>query len=150
MSRRAFTIIEVIVVIGITALLAGLSLPISGSFLSRNELSSESVKITDSLRRARTQSMYGAQDSVWGVHFTSSDYTIFRGSSYNPADSYNNTTSLPGVLSISAITINGGGSDIIFDRVSGTTSTFGTTTISNDASEIRTIVVNSAGTINLQ
>lgn len=150
MSQKAFTIIEVVIVVGIIAILAGLSGPAANIFLSRNEVNTEALKITDALRRARAQSMYAVQDSVWGVHFTSTDYTVFRGSSYNPADVYNDTFILPGILTISTITINGSGSDIIFDRIAGTTSTFGTTTVQNDAAESRTIVVNSGGTINLQ
>lgn len=150
MRRNAFTVIEVLIAIGIITVLAGLSIPTANTFLSRNELNTEALKITDALRRAKVQSMFGAEDSAWGVHFTSADYTVFRGSTYNPADSFNSTVTLPGVLTISGITINGGGSDVIFDRVFGTTSTFGTTTIQNDAAEIRIIVINPAGTINLQ
>lgn len=136
--------------VGIITILAGISIPVSNIFISRNELGSEALKITDALRRARAQSMYAVEDSAWGVHFTSADYTIFRGSAYSPSDAFNNTFTLPGILTISGITINGGGSDIIFNRITGTSSTFGTTTIQNDSSESRTIVVNSGGAINLQ
>ena len=150
MRNKGFTIIEIMIVVGIITILAGLSVPLSNSFLSRNELNSEALKITDALRSARAQAMFASEDSVWGVHFTSSSYIIFKGLTYNPADAYNNTFNLPGILTIGEITINGGGSDIIFDRIAGTTSTFGTTTIQNDASGSRTITVNRGGTINLQ
>ena len=149
-ANSGFTLIEIIIAVGIIAVLAGLSAPAANIFLSRNELHTEALKITDALRRARSQSMSALEDSVWGVHFTSANYTVFKGSSYNPADAYNDTFTLPGILTISAIMINGGGSDIIFDRINGITSTFGTTTIQNDASESRIIVVNQGGTINLQ
>ncbi len=150
MQRKAFTVIEVLMAIGIIVVLAGLSVPTADIFLSRNELHTEALKMTDALRRARNQAMSGQEDSAWGVHFTAGDYTVFKGASYNPSDSYNETFNLPGILSISAITINGGGSEIIFDRIAGTTSTFGTTTIQTDTSESQTIVVNSGGVINLQ
>lgn len=150
MHRKAFTVIEVLIAIGIIAVLAAISVPTANVFLSRTELNSEALKITDSLRRARSQAMSGREDSAWGVHFTSSNYTVFRGSSYNPSEAFNETFTLPGILTLSAITINGGGSDIIFNRVTGSTSTFGTTTIQSDSSDSRTIVVNSEGTINLQ
>lgn len=150
MRRSAFTIIEIMIVVGIITILAGISIPVSNIFISRNELGSEALKITDALRRARAQSMYAVEDSAWGVHFTSADYTIFRGSSYNASDAFNDTFTLPGILNISGITITGGGSDIIFDRITGVTSTFGTTTIQGDSSESRTIVVNPGGTANLQ
>lgn len=149
-SDIGFTLIEVIITAGIIAVLAGLAIPVSNVFLSRNELNSEALKIVDALRRARIQSMSAAEDSIWGVHFTSADYTVFRGPSYNPAEAFNDTFSLPGILTVSGITINGGGNDIIFDRITGNTSTFGTTTIQNDALQNRTIIVNQAGTINLQ
>lgn len=145
-----FTLIEVMITVGIITVLAGLSGPMANIFLSRNELHTEAFKMTDALRRAKAQSMYAVEDSVWGVRFTASDYTVFRGPVYNPADAFNDTFTLPGILTISGIIINGGGNDIIFDRITGTTSTFGTTTIQTDDFQSRTIIINQGGTINLQ
>lgn len=145
-----FTLIEVMLSIGIIALLAGISIPSANLFLSRNEVGVESVKIADSLRRARGQAMAGQEDSAWGVHFTATQYTVFKGASYSSSDPLNDYSDMPGVLTLGAITINGGGSNIIFNRIKGDTSTYGTTTVQNDAGDSKTIVVNQEGTINIQ
>jgi len=145
-----FTIIEVVIAIAIVGVMASLSVAYFNSFLARNELQNESLKIVDSLRRARSQSMARQEDSQWGVHFESNKYVLFKGSVYSAVDSYNEEITLPDVLTISAITFNGGGSEVVFSKITGETLNFGTTTIQNDLGESKNILINSYGTIESQ
>ena len=90
------------------------------------------------------------EDSQWGVHFESNKYVLFKGSVYSAVDSYNEEITLPDVLTISAITFNGGGSEVVFSKITGETLNFGTTTIQNDLGESKNILINSYGTIESQ
>ena len=149
-AKEGFTIIEVMIAIAIIGVLSSLSVAYFNSFLSRNELKNESLKITDMLRRARGQAMAGQEDSAWGVHFETSKYVLFKGSSYSASDDFNEEISLPAVLTISTINLNGGGSEVIFSKIRGETSQFGTTTIQNDIGESKNVVINSAGNVELR
>jgi len=144
-SDNGFTVIEILLVIAIIGVMAGLSAPYLGSFLARNELRNESLKIVDSLRRARNQTMAGVEDKIWGVHFESGKYVVFAGSSYSAADPLNDAVDLPAVLTFSVINFTGGGNDVVFSQPYGETLNYGTTTIQNDSGDSRTIVINQAG-----
>ncbi len=148
--KHGFTVIEVLIAIAIVGVLSSLSVAYFNSFLARNELKNESLKIVDMLRRARGQAMAGQDDSQWGVHFETGKYVLFRGSSYSAGDSFNEEITLPAVLTISAITLNGSGSEVIFSKIRGETSQYGTTTISNDINESKNIVINSVGNIEIR
>ena len=149
-SHAGFTVIEILITVAIIGVLSALVIPYFNSFLTRNELKNESLKMVDMLRRARGQAMSGQDDSQWGVHFESGKYVLFRGTSYSVSDSFNEEISLPAVLTISTINLNGGGSNAVFSKIRGETSQFGTTTISNDISETKNIVINSAGMIEVR
>ncbi|MBI4992268.1 MAG: prepilin-type N-terminal cleavage/methylation domain-containing protein [Candidatus Harrisonbacteria bacterium] len=149
-KQNGFTVVEVLIAIAVVSVLASLSVAYFNSFLARNELQNESLKVVDSLRRARGQSMARQEDSQWGVHFESNKYVLFKGSSYSAADSYNEEITLPDVLTISTINLNGGGSDVVFNKITGETLNFGTTTIQNDLNESKNIVINSYGTIEIR
>ena len=146
-SRGGFTIIEVLIAIAIIGVLSAMVIPYYNSFLARNELKNEALKMVDMLRRARGQAMSGQDDLQWGVHFESGKYVLIRGTSYGVSDPFNEEISLPAVLTISTINLNGGGSNVVFSKIRGETSQFGTTTIQNDINESKNIVISQQGVI---
>jgi prepilin-type N-terminal cleavage/methylation domain-containing protein len=149
-ANDGFTIIEVLIAIAIIGVLASLTIAYFNSFLSRNELKNESIKIVDALRRARGQSMAGQSDSQWGVHFESNKYVLFQGNTFTANDSFNEETTLAEVLTISSINLNGGGSNVVFSKINGETTQFGTTTIQNDIGETKNIVINAYGNVEIR
>ncbi len=149
-SENGFTLVEAIIAIAIIGVLSGLSVPYFNSFLARNELKNESLKVVDALRTARIRAITGHSDSAWGVHFESNKYVVFKGNAYNASDPFNSETVFPAVLSFATTTLNGGGSDVIFNKISGETSQYGTTTIQNDINESNDIVINRIGMIEMR
>lgn len=79
------TAIELIVVIGLIALLAGLTLPFAGSFGQRNDAFSAASGVIHALRRAQFRSVLSEGGSNVWVRFvagTGTDYVVFAGASY--------------------------------------------------------------------
>lgn len=127
---KGFTLIEMITVVAILAILGTVGMLSFTGFQRDPDLTVSTEKIVGTLREAQTRSMAGEQTSTWGVHFdttvpAASFFSFFHGASYGSA-----TTTMPTYLSFnlrfSNITINGGGADILFNRLTGSTSQYGT------------------------
>lgn len=148
MTNRGFTLLELLVVIGILAVLTIFTVPFLGSSIGRNELKSTTWEMVDALRQAQSKSMAGKSDNVWSVHFESKKFVLFKGAVYNVVDPDNDVHDLPNVLSITAISLNGAGTDMTFDARKGSTSQFGIITMQDDNSqETKIITVTAVGKI---
>ena len=119
-TNRGFTLIEVIVAVGIFATLAGLStVSLIGSQHTASLDATLLTLVTD-LRQQQLKSMTGDTEgrgvnSSYGIHFDTNDYVLFHGS-YNAADTSNFKVNLNGSLNF----LSPG--EIIFNKGSGSLS----------------------------
>lgn len=146
-ARTGFTIVEIIAVIAITVLLMGI---VAVSFRSLNERSVLDGAVNESLSAladARSSTLASIGGSQYGVHFETNSVTIFTGASYVPGAAANRTTTLSPLVEISGITLAGGGSDVIFERLTGATTQSGTITLrlTGDVSQTRVIRIEPSG-----
>jgi len=147
--RKGFTMLELIIVIAIVALLTSGMTATYSAFLVRNEVSTTGWKMVDAFNRARVYAMMGRLDKEWGVHFETSKFVLFEGSSYNAADPTNQLFPILSGYQFTNINLNGGGSNVIFNKISGETDEYGSVDIvSLDGSSSETIDVNKVGRIN--
>lgn len=147
--RSGFTLIELILVTAVFVIIISASVPVLASYLSRNQTQTQGWKLTDTLNRARIQSLTGRGNQDWGVHFDVTQYVLFQGSIYSALDSDNENHTLPSSIIINTVSLNGGGNDIIFNLREGDTDEYGSITIKNtSSSQIKTIEVNEVGRIN--
>jgi prepilin-type N-terminal cleavage/methylation domain-containing protein len=80
-NSPAFTLLELMIVIGILVILTTLTLPYGVNFYNARALDEETANVASILERARTHAISGKEDSDWGVQFVSTNqYTIFKGS----------------------------------------------------------------------
>ncbi len=144
--EQGFTLLELVIVIAIMTLAAGIIIWSLAAFQSRQTAANAAAEIISALTLARAQTLNGLADQVHGIHFTANNFTAFVGSSFNNNDSNNKTTSFNGVtLNLNLV---GGGSDIIFDRLTGGTSDTGVITV-NSGNVVKTITILSSGLITL-
>lgn len=138
MNRRGFTIIELLVVLAIISLIAGLTLSSLTTFRSRRAVKNAAAEIVSALTLARSRTLNGLNDTVHGVYFATSSLVIFSGGIFNPNDPSNQAINLiPAGLAISLTN----GQSVIFNRRSGVTNNVGTITITNgQASQVVTIL----------
>jgi type II secretory pathway pseudopilin PulG len=157
------TAIELLIVIGIIAMLAAaVALPLATMQTSAG-ISSSVDAIVDGLRRAQLQAASGyaagavaAPGVTWGVHFSdttacalpASTFQIYGGATF--ASSTNTVlVTLPGSAKITALNL-GGGCDVGFNRFIGTTSASGTVTISKPSGQTKTVSISSYGRVSRQ
>lgn len=144
---RGFSLIEVVVVVAIALLLSGLALASFRQFGHRLDVGATAQKIVVTLDDARNRTLGSRADSRWGVHFAADSYTLFPGSTYTAGSSSNEVHALPAGLTIDAINLAGGGSDVVFDSLTGNTSLTGTVrlALTETPANNQTITITAAG-----
>ena len=146
--RKAFTLIEAIIVISILLLLAGLSSLSLVNFGKGSTLQSGQGLVLGVLRQAQSRSAADIGDKPWGVHFESARAVLFQdsGSGYNSSDPNNQVKIMPTGV---GITYNfGGPSDILFEKGLVTTLNGGTITLTATTGNTTSqITVNTEGRI---
>ena len=84
---KGFSLIELLLVIGMMMILGGMGLSVSGMFVSRRALSSGVDAVISSVSTARINSMSHKGGHVWGVRSRGSSVVVFMGSNYSNRDS---------------------------------------------------------------
>ena len=145
--QKGMTLLEILIVISIGAFLITTSFSSFFSLSKREVLRGEAFQVLSVITRARSQTLASKNDTQYGVHLATSSITMFSGSAYVANNSGNIVIKLNSAVSIATTTLSGSGSDIIFNRLSGTTSQYGTTTISlvKDTAQYKMIVIYSTG-----
>jgi len=147
---RGFTLIEILIALTIVGILF---VGMAGAFMQFNRgnvLEREVRTVVSILDDARGRTLFSENDLQYGVHFESGQIVLFGGQTYSAIDPSNEAESLRGVT-ISSITLTGGASDVVFDRLTGATSVSGTTTVqlSSDTSQTKDIVILPGGIIEI-
>ena len=124
-KEKGFTLLELLIVIGIITLIGTITASAFFSFRARSDITSEVEKIVDILRLARSNTIGSKEASNYGVHFATSSYILFSGLNYDPADPENEEFNVSNSAEIYFVSFSGGGSDVVFNRIAGDTSNFG-------------------------
>jgi len=140
--NRGFTLIEILVVIGIFAIIFSFSLFVSFDFYRSYALRTEKNAIISILQKARSQSLNNIDQAKHGVHFSANplQYVIFEGNAYNPIDT-NNVIVNPSY----GVSVAGTPFDVQFEQLSGA-SADKTITVS-DGIKSYDVTINSEGRI---
>ncbi|TAL49355.1 hypothetical protein EPN83_01235 [Patescibacteria group bacterium] len=145
--RAGFTVAELVVIIGIMALVLTLTYASFANLGKREVLDKEALQVVSILNEARSLTLASEGASQYGVHFETAQVVLFRGFSYSSTDPQNKTVPLHDRVVISAINLTGGGSEVVFERLTGTTGESGTTTLSlkSDAGQTKSVVIFATG-----
>ena len=135
----------------------GLSLllivPLAGIFRrarANAAITSGATQTLSVINAARVNTLASKFDTAWGVHLATSSIVLFRGVAYATSSLDNEVFKLDRLVNISGFSLASGGSDIIFNRLTGTTANYGNIilhTISSVASSTRVLTIKNTGTI---
>lgn len=81
--QSGFSLIEVLLVVGISSLLVFSTLPLGMRFFGMEHNEETAFQLFSTLTRARQFAWNGKEGSAWGVKFFSNHYVLFRGDSYD-------------------------------------------------------------------
>jgi len=146
--KKAFTFIEIMIVIALMTLMLGLSLLYSQTSIVRSDLNSQRSGLISQLRLAQSNAMSGKKGASYGVHIKSDSYTTFTGSSYVADGTGNFIYNLPSTIQLTNLSLNGSGSNVIFTSPKGETSEYGSIDIySEQIQKTSTITINQFGVV---
>lgn len=141
---RAFTLLEILIVIGIIGVLASLTLPWGMDFYKSQQLASESQAILQVLRRAQSRAMFQESDSGFGVYFSGNRYVLFKGSSFAGRDSQ-----FDEIFDLPAVVVPAGLAEVVFSKMEGKPSVTGDIILTSGSAR-RIININGVGRINYE
>jgi prepilin-type N-terminal cleavage/methylation domain-containing protein len=149
-ARTGFTLLEIIIVIALSAVLSTIGIASLRSFQRYAEIDAAANQIVAVLREARDRAVADSTSTGYGVHFESGRYVRFTGSVYSATSTVNIVYSLPPALELYSINL-GGDSDVIFSPLNGAPDAAGSASIRviEDQSQSRVIQVFSTGAIGI-
>lgn len=128
-ASKGFSLVEMITVITILAILAVSSVSFLIGYQRDADVTATVDGVLATLRYAQSRSITAEGSTTWGVHFDTSGsphfYAMFLGPNYGGATDITQTALIHNAR-FSNITINGGGNDVVFSRLTGATSLYGT------------------------
>lgn len=148
-EQSGFTFIELLMVIGITIIIAGLSIPIYGNLQISSQLNENMSQAVQIVRTARERSVARVNNAAHGVYFDinagDDKIILYQGASYAARDtSYDRPFTLESPLSLSTTLT---GDEVNFSKGLGMPDNAGTVTLTHDTSGSRVIDINSFGKV---
>ncbi len=149
--KSGFTFLEVIISLAIMAVLATVILSTLINFRKSQAIEKDAELVVQLINQAHNQTLSSKNSSVYGVHFETTQITLFTGASYNVSDPNNQSFILNGTDTIVTITLASGGTDVVFKRLSGETSQNGTITLSSPSiGKTKTVTIYKTGLVESQ
>ena len=145
-NSKGFTIVELLIVIGIFIIIAALSFPLYNNWLPRTVLSSVQAELLQSIREVQAFSWGGKEQSRYGLYFDSvnNSYLAYQGDDYASRNAdYDRLVNLENNISL---VLDWGGIELNFATSTGAPSATGTISIINVANnESKIIIINQFG-----
>lgn len=150
-NTRGVTFLELIIAVGILGLLLAVITPSFLNFRRNSILNTETQEVITIINKARLSAMSSKGDMKYGVHLESGKIVLFPGTIYTGGASGNEEHILNSALTFSVITVNGGGANVVFEKITGATSQNATTTLLVTGSTASTtIVIHPTGIASMQ
>lgn len=147
MLNRGFTLIEILVVIGILTVIIAFGMTINLSAFTSGTLQSEESKIVSILQRARSHAMANMFASSFTVCYVSSNYVISHDGICDGSGTDEIIPANTNIATTSNFSTNFDASHaVVFNQLDGTT--IGVTINVKDSVKTLPITINNEGTIN--
>jgi prepilin-type N-terminal cleavage/methylation domain-containing protein len=150
-GKAGYSLMEIIVVLGILGVIAAFSLFASVDMFRSYLFRGERDIFISNFQKVRSRAMNNiclggvcTDGKPHGVHIEADSYTLFQGAAYNPSDSINEQFEINDNAMITGSTIP---LDIVFSQLSGDATPEGSVTIADDAGHSSTVTINAEGRI---
>lgn len=147
--NKGFSLLELLITILILGIILTIVMTSLSGTNSNQALLKSTTEVLSVLDEARSMTLSAIDNSQYGVHIEADRVVRFKGSSYSAVSIDNRETLLNPLVGIRNITLTGGGVNVIFNRLTGTTAQPGTLEVYLKASttNYKKISVQSTGVI---
>ncbi len=147
-NQKGFSLIEIIIAVAILAMIVVAASVSFRNSRNVNTLTTAGNNVLSVIRVAQSKTLAGENDSEWGIHIETDKITLFRGSVF-AGSPYTEATLLPTNIEIANISLAGGGTDIIFTRITGATAETGSFDIrvKDDTSIVFPVTIEASGKV---
>ncbi|MEK7087656.1 MAG: prepilin-type N-terminal cleavage/methylation domain-containing protein [Patescibacteria group bacterium] len=144
---KGFTLLEMLLALGIIAIIAVVSITSLSRVNTDKALSVEADKALSLLARARSATLSAKDGFAYSIHFEERMVVLFKGAGYSSGAQDNISLTLNEEVKISAIALTGGGSDVVFKKLTGATTQNGTVTLASirDGTKTKVITIEATG-----
>lgn len=146
-ANNGFTLIEIIIAIFIMVFLFSASILYYFATNESTKLSTATQDIISNIKLAKNRTVASLASSSYGLHFENSQYVMFRGVSYSVSDPNNIFYAVPAGIEIANISLEGGGVNVMFNRITGRVVSNGSIDVRviSDTSKSKTITIPVSG-----
>jgi|SRR3989344_5663858 len=146
--KTGFTILEMLAVITILAILGAILVGSLSVFNKSQALSLDVEQVMSVIEQARNQTLTSKGGSQYGVHFEATRFILFAGSTYSAQDPNNQIFMLNPLNTVQSVTFTGGGTNVIFTRLTGDTLQNGSIVLSSASlGKTKTVTIHKTGLI---
>lgn len=147
--KNGFSLLEIIFVLSIMMLLFVGGTKAFTEMKNKRQLDDSVNRVENLLKEAKSMTTSAVGLYRYGVHFDADKATLFTGDDYLPESVDNKVLDLNNIAFISEISLNGGGQEIIFNKLTGETDQSGSlkVTLHSDSSKFRVISVSPLGVV---
>ena len=147
-----FTLLEILIVIAIFALVAVFGVSPLLLFKKTSDLNGALETGVSFLLEARAKTLSSKNEARYGVHFDNGGTTFFTGAVFAEGAVGNEGAPLPFSVEIASISLQGGGNDVVFNRLTGETNAYGTVIfrLKSDTTKTKTLRVEKTGIISTE
>lgn len=148
--KKGISAIEILISMAILATIVAVILPSLSGFKNQQVLKNTAEDIVSLLNKARMDTLASKNSHYYSVHFESNRAVLFTDGTFNNADATNYSVDFDSNVSIPSsggINLSGGGSDVIFTRLTGDTNKNGNIVIqlNSDNTKTKTITIRKTG-----
>lgn len=143
-----FSLIEILTVLAIVMIIGALLFEGFASYNKHYALSAATSDIQSFIESARSKTLSSRGDKQYGIYVEPTTLTLFSGAFFTPENPTNrvDTLELHRYVEISAVAFSGGGTQLVFDRLTGATARPGTITVALRSDNTKTAVITISAT----
>ncbi|MCC7436639.1 prepilin-type N-terminal cleavage/methylation domain-containing protein [Candidatus Nomurabacteria bacterium] len=145
--KKGLSLIEIIMVVAVLGIILTISVPGFVNFRKNQSIQNTTNSVVSLLEEARARTLASYNNTFYSVRIESNRAILFTGGTYSSSSPTNKTVPFESPVVLQSISLSGGGSEIKFDRIKGTTSQYGTIVLQIPSGTSRTITINSGGVI---
>lgn len=137
-SSLGFTMLELLVVLGIISILAVLTGRTFSTYAFRQQFQRDVVTVERSIIEQRSKTLASLQNSSYGIYVASTSLVLFEGTTYSASDPTNEIVYFLGTVATTSF--SNGLSELWFAKITGTPSATGTITLLNKKANSSTTI----------